>query len=167
MTDINESINFPGEKKALPTGINVLTILTFIWSGFEFLGYLWQFFGAKKSIESMEEAINSDKFDDMPAFLKGMMTPEALEIARKQYENRIPIFIIGLLAVSLCVFGAIQMRKQKQQGYFLYVIGEILPIISMLIFVGFGFFSGFKIIGLIFPVAFIILYTMQRKHLRN
>jgi hypothetical protein len=167
MTDMSQPTNFPGEKKQLPTGINVLTILTFVGSGLGLLGVIYQFFSAKKGIEQMEEMINSDKFDDMPAFVKGMMTPEALEVARKQYDNRIPILLISLVALALCVYGALQMRKLKGQGYLLYVIGELLPLVALLIFVGMGAFKGFGLVGAAFPILFVILYTAQRKHLTN
>lgn len=167
MADINQSMNFPGEKKALPTGINVLTILTFIGSAVTLLSSLWQFFNAKKSVEQIEKTINSDNFDDMPAFLKGMMTPEMLEMARKQYENRIPILLITLVALALCVYGAMQMRQLKGQGYFLYLIGELLPLVAIFLFIGVGALKGFGLIGAVIPVLFIILYTMQRKHLKN
>jgi hypothetical protein len=167
MTDINESMNFPGEKKPLPTGINVLTILTFIGSAVALLSSIWQFINAKKSVDQLEATINSDKFDDMPGFLKGMMTPEMLEMARKQYENRIPILAIGLVSLALCVYGAMQMRQLKGQGYLIYVIGELLPLVAIFLFIGMGALKGFGLIGVIIPVLFIILYTMQRKHLKS
>jgi hypothetical protein len=166
MTDMNQPASFPGEKK-LPTGLNVLTILTLVGSAVALLMSLWQFVRAKKGVEDMEKMINSDNFDDMPGFVKGMMTPEMLEMARKQYENRVPILLITLVALALCVFGAIQMRQLKKQGYFLYLIGELLPLVAVFLFMGIGALKGFGAITLVIPLVFIILYTMQRKHLIN
>jgi hypothetical protein len=167
MSDVLQSSDFTGNKQQLPSGLNVLTILTFIGSGIGILGGLWQFISAKKSIESMEQMINSDKLDEMPGFLKGMMSPEALELARKQYENRVPILLIGMLGIGLCIYGAVQMRKLKKQGYSVYLIGQALPLIAAFIFLGFGWVKGFGLLGLFFPILFIILYTLQRKHLTN
>jgi hypothetical protein len=111
--------------------------------------------------------INSGKYDQMPSILKKMMSPEALEVARKTYENRVPITLIGLISLVLCLVGAIQMRSLKKQGYYLYLIGELLPFVGSLIFVGVAALSGFALIAVVFALVFILLYTGQRKHLVN
>ncbi len=100
-------------------------------------------------------------------FLKKMYTPEAIELTRVGYENRIPITIISLVAIALCLYGAIQMRTLKKQGYFLWLIGEILPLIGTVIFIGTAAFSNFSGILLIFIIAlFVLLYSLQLKYLR-
>jgi len=168
MTDMNQNFDMPSDiKPSVPTGINVLTILTFIGCGLGFIGVAWQFFGAKTNLNRMEEMINSGKYDSMPPLLKKMMSPEALEVARKTYENRVPITLISLIGVILCLVGAIQMRALKKQGYYLYLIGELLPFIGSLIFVGVAALSGFAIIAVVFALVFILLYTAQRKYLVN
>ncbi len=93
----------------------------------------------------------------------------SLEMAKKQYDNRLIILILGLVGVGLCFYGAMQMRNLKKQGYLFYVVGELIPIISSVALVGFGnLFAG---IGVIFTTliaaVFIILYTTQRKALVN
>ena len=57
------------------------------------------------------------------------------------------------------------MRKLKQSGYLIYIVGQIIPIAA-----GFALgtqnFSDWKqLIGLVLPIVFIVLYTTQRKHL--
>ena len=79
--------------------------------------------------------------------------------------NKIPIVILNMLGYALCLIGAIQMRGRKKQGYSLWLIGEILPLASSFIFIGAVLFSGWKMAFLAFPLLFIILYTVQRKHL--
>lgn len=153
-------------KKALPGSINILTILTFIGCGISLLTGLWNFANARKGLETLEKLQESGDMDKAPGFLKNMMGPEALEMARIGYENRVPIFIITLVALSLCVYGALQMRSLKKQGYYLWLIGEILPIIGGIIFIGMGMLSGFGLITLIIPAVFIILYSTQLKYLR-
>lgn len=168
MSDFNQAqyLEQPVKPK-LPSGLNVLTILTFIGSAFDLLSTCWTFLFAKTGIDKMEEMINSGKVDQLPVFLRKMYTPEAMEMARKAYENRFPIFLIGIVAVSLCVYGAIQMRKLKMQGYFLYVIGELLPFVPVLLFIGAGSLSNLKgILTISFAALFILLYTLQRKHLK-
>jgi hypothetical protein len=168
MSDTNQNFDLPpGIKEPIPTGINVLTILTFIGCGIAFIGTCWQLAFAKKGLDAMEQMINSSKYDEMPSMLKKMYSPEALEVARKQYENRIPLALIGIVALVLCVLGAMQMRKLRMQGYYLYLIGEFLPIVGLLIFVGIGAISGFGILIVVFALLFAILYTAQRKQLVN
>ena len=170
MADLNQpnDILVPGEKPKIPSGINVLTILTFIGSAIGFLLTVYNFLNAKSGVQKMEDAINSPDFEKMPAFAKKMMSPEALELAKKGAENVIPLTLIGLVAIALCVVGALQMRKLKSQGYMLYLIGEILPLISSIIFLGVASLTGFAgIVTICIALLFIILYTAQRKYLVN
>ncbi len=95
-----------------------------------------------------------------------MVGPQALEMARKSYESRFPMLIIGLVAIGLCIYGAMQMRTLKKQGFYMWLIGELLPVIGGIIFIGMGMFSGLAMLGLIVPVLFIILYSTQLKYLK-
>jgi hypothetical protein len=157
-----------GEKPALPGGINVLTILTFIGCAIGLLGSLYNFSAAKSNLDKMETAINSPDYENMPALAKKFMNPEALEVARKTYENRIPMTIIGVVCIGLCLYGAVQMRQLKKQGYLLYLIGEILPVITYGIFIGMASLAGISgIIMICFTLLFVLLYTAQRKYLVN
>lgn len=156
------------EKQKLPSGLNVLTILTFIGCAISLISSVWGFFSAKSSYDNRAKVIDQMSSDKMPAWAKGMMPDMAHfeEMVTKSYENRIPIMLLGLVAVVLCFVGAMQMRKRKKQGYLLYVIGEILPFLTMAFFIGFFTFSGVGfIVGLVICLLFIFLYTMQRKHL--
>ncbi len=57
------------ESKGLPGNLNVLTILTFIWSSIEFLGGIWKYINAEKQITSMEATLNDPH---LPAWAKNM-----------------------------------------------------------------------------------------------
>ncbi|HTL07222.1 MAG TPA: hypothetical protein VL307_03155 [Chitinophagaceae bacterium] len=170
MADLQQPGSFtpPVEPTKLPSGLNTLTILTLIGCGIGFLFTIYNFFNAKSGLDKMEATLNSPDFDKMPDFAKKMFSPEALEVARKSYESRVPLTLIGLVGLVLCLVGAMQMRKLKAQGYLLYVIGEILPVIGSLIFIGMAALSGIGgIIMIGFTLLFIILYTTQRKYLIN
>ncbi len=106
-----------------------------------------------------------DKMEEMPAFMKKMMGPDALENARRTMENKVPVLLLTLVGVALCLYGAIEMRKLKKQGFTLWVAGEFLPIIGAFIFIGSGMFSGFALFALLFPLVFLILYAVNKKHL--
>ncbi len=160
----NDALNFPeDEKPPLPTGLNVLTILTFIGCALGLIGGIWQFATADKNYAEMVKM--QDKMDEMPAMVKKMMGPDAFENARKTMENKVPVLILTLLGVGLCFYGALEMRKLKKQGFTLWVAGEFLPIIAMFFFIGSGMFSGFALFAYLFPVIFLILYAVNKKHL--
>jgi hypothetical protein len=162
---MTDQINFNDEpqKPSLSGGLNVLTILTFIGSGIQILSGLWQFFTAEKSYKSLQEA--QGNLDAMPGWAKSMMGPEMLEIARKTAENKLPLLLLNLVGAALCIYGAMEMRKLKKQGFMLWLTGEFLPLFAGAIFVGAGMFKGFGIIGMVFPIVFLILYGVQRKNL--
>lgn len=159
-----ETINSLEENK-LPQGLNTLTILTFIGCAIAYILGIFGFINADKSVTDLEKNMNNP---DLPAFAKNMMTPEALDNARIMATNKLPILIMGLIATTLCLFGAIQMRQRKLNGYYLWLTGEILPFITAIIFINAAAtYKGYAIIGIVFALVFIILYTMQRKYLTS
>jgi hypothetical protein len=167
MADIQQtadSINWEVDKKKIPETLNVLTILTFIGCGLGFLSSLWSFFSAQKSYDAMLQA--QGNLENAPDFAKKLAGPEMLEMLRKTLENRIPILLLGVVGYALCLYGAIQMRARKKQGFGIYVIGELLPVAGALIFIGFGILTGFTLaFAFLIPALFIILYATQLKHL--
>jgi hypothetical protein len=82
--------------------------------------------------------------------------------------------IINLLAALICLYGVLQMWKLKKMGFYLYLIGEITPMIVGIATLGFagifsfggGFFAIIAGLMMIFPVLFIILYGLNFKHLQ-
>lgn len=156
------------DKPKLPTGLNVLTILTFIGCALQLIGIAFGFMSAQKSYDEKDKVMAQMSSGEMPGFLKGMMPSmdHYEEMLTKNLENKLPIMLLGLVAVALCFYGALQMRKLKKQGYMFYVIGELLPFVTSALFVGMFMFTG---IGFAFGVGitalFILLYTVNRKHL--
>lgn len=155
-------------KPKLPSGLNVLTILTFIGSALQILGGLWGFITAKKNYENIDKMMGQINSDAMPGWAKSMMgDPENMvKMMTKSYENRIPLLLLGLVAAGLCIYGALQMRKLKKQGFMFYTIGELLPLLTQFLFIGAFAFSGMgALFGIGIAALFIILYYFQRKHL--
>ena len=155
------------EKAKLPVSLNVLTILTFIGSALGFISAFYSFITAKKTYETMKETIEGGKMDDAPKWAKSWMSPEALNMYKKMYENKLPILILTLVATALCLYGAMEMRKMKKQGYTFWLIGELLPFGTTILFIGMTAFSGFGLLMALFPLIFIILYTVNKKYLVN
>lgn len=155
-------------KPKLPSGLNVLTILTFVGCAIQLLSALWGFISAKKSYDGIDKLREQMYSENMPGWLKSMMgDPEnMIKMITKSYENRIPIVLLSLVAAGLCLYGALQMRKLKKQGFLFYTIGELLPFLTQFLFIGAFAFSGFMMYFFIALAAlFILLYSMQRKHL--
>ncbi len=169
MDNTTDTLNYDqNTKPKLPTGLNVLTILTFIGCAIQLIGSVYGYMTAQKNYEGMDDVIAKMNSDSMPAWAKSMMgDPEHFkELITKSYENRIPLVLLSLVAVALCFYGALQMRKLKKQGYLLYVIGEVLPFLTQALFIGVFVLSGFAMIfGVCIALLFIILYTVQRKKL--
>ena len=165
MTTIQQStepINWEVDKK-IPQTINVLTILTLIASGLEVLYTIWGMFKGGPTEAELQNI--QDKYDKSPDLVKSMMGPNAVEMARRTAENRVSLLILGLVAVGLCIYGALQMRKLKKQGFYIYLIGElVVPLIAMCVIIGLSYYTTFTLtISLIVPVLFIILYAAQLK----
>jgi hypothetical protein len=148
----------------LTTGLNVLTILTFIGCAYELYSTVNNFFSGKKALEEFEKA--QEKLAEAPAWARKFASPEMHDMLVKSLENKVPLVIIGLVSIALCVFGAIEMRKLKKQGFTFWVIGEVLPYIGVIIFIGGAFFKTILVYFTIIPVIFILLYLLQRKNLR-
>ena len=106
------------------------------------------------------QELTSKQLEDMD---KGR---QAIELAQ---ANMIPSIIVGVLGAVLCIVAAVMMRKLKKDGYWIYIAGELLPLITAFILMGTRQFTG--ITSIIFavgiPVLFIVLYTLQKKNLVN
>jgi hypothetical protein len=167
MNTINTSediLNFAeGDNSKLPSGLNILTILTITGCVFELYSDIKNFLKGNENLAKLQDA--QSKLDTMPSWARKFVGPDILEMAQKGLENRVPILIISLLSIGLCIFGAIEMRKFKKQGYQLWLVGELLPIVGSFIFLGTIYFTTVLAWFLIFPLIFIILYTTQRKYL--
>lgn len=152
---------FETDKKELPSTLNVLTILTFVGCG---LGLIFSLASPKllEFSRSMIEKAAQNTTDD----LQLAKLEEARQTMDITQQNMIPLMGLGIAGIIACFIGAWMMRKLKKDGYYIYVIGQIVPIVGTMVFLGSTYFSDWKnIIGLVIPVVFIVLYTLQKKHL--
>jgi hypothetical protein len=155
------------QPKTLPGMLNFLTILTFIGCAIAYIGAIMGFFSAanyEKQLADMEEM--QDKMGDNE--LASRMMEGSAEMLQKTYDYRYILLLSGILFTTLCLVGALQMRKLKKSGYTLYLIGELAPIILTAALIGFSLTGGIMIlISSFFAILFVILYTTQRKYLVN
>ncbi|MEI9934777.1 MAG: DUF4064 domain-containing protein [Ferruginibacter sp.] len=156
-----DSLNFMEEEK-IPSGINVLTILTFIGCAIGLIFSIASPYLINFSKQMMDKASMQDGITDkqLIAIENGKA---ALEITQ-QYI--VPLVIIALIGIVLCFIGALWMRKLKKDGFWLYVSGELLPVLCNFIFLGkYAFIDWKSGFNYLLPVVFIILYAMQIKYL--
>ncbi len=151
------------EEKKLPTGIQVLTIITFIGCAIELISQCYRTFFAKgggSDIEKLQASIST-----MPKFMRQLYNERFFGAMRDIEANKQLLFIVALVAVGLCFWGALQMRQLKKQGFVFYAIGELLPFVAVVAFCGLNVFTPLLLFGLFFPAIMLLLYTIQRKHL--
>jgi uncharacterized membrane protein len=151
-------------KAKIPGGLNVLTILTFI--GCAIFGLLTLLTPVINKFFKgfMDKAVNSGQelsAKQLAEIEKGRV---AMELAS---QNMIPLMAIGLVGIILCFVGALWMRKFKKDGYWMYVAGELAPLLGNFLIMGTAQYTSIwsVLIGVGIPLIFVILYTMQRKYL--
>src|SRR5579872_1100417 len=117
--------NWRGEHgEQLPSTLNVLTWLTFIFNG---LSFCLAFLSYARAQANYDNAVqNQAKLDSAPDWARKLAGPHPIETARAMLDNRLPILIITLLGCALCFFGALQMRQLKKVGFTIYLLGDIV-----------------------------------------
>jgi hypothetical protein len=168
MTTIPQSqdpIDWEVDKNKIPKTLNTLSILSFIGCGFGIIGLVVNLF--KKTPTETDFLEMQDKYDKAPDFVKSIMGAHGVEMARKTTENNFSISLLSIIAIALCLYGILRMRALKKEGFYIYVIGElVVPMLTIGIFVGFGLYGGFVLaMSILIPILFIILYAGQLKRL--
>jgi hypothetical protein len=144
--------------KKIPVFLKVLCISSFIGSAIYLITYIIGYIFLKSLINETI-SINKD-FGDISDVNSIMSNSEPL------IKNGMLYYILSMIAVLICLAGVIMMLKLKKTGFYIYVVGEIAPVVLPFILLsGFGALSGFSIILAILPVLFIIMYALNLKHM--
>ncbi len=151
------------QNQPLPRGLNVLTILTFIGSAIGIIFTLATPWLMKFSLNMINKASETGA-DLTPKQITDMeASKKVIELTQ---TNMVPLLLITAVGIVLCFIGALMMRKLKKDGFWLYVSGQILPVIGSLALLGMAQFTGVtSYIMFLIPVVFITLYSLQRKYL--
>ena len=166
MTETNfsdtESLN-DFQPKPLPVALNVLTILTFIGCAIGAIFTLATPWLMKFSLSMINKAAETGTDQTPKQIADAEASRKVIELTQ---ANMTPLLLIGAAGIVLCFIGALMMRKLKKDGFWIYVSGQVLPIIGSLALLGMAQFTGVtSYIIFLIPVVFIILYSMQRKYL--
>lgn len=157
------------EKKGIPTFLKVLCILTFVGAGFGIIGALYSMAMHEFTMNLMEKSVASSEGN--PFMPKGF---NATYLETLQKWGMVS-YILNFVASLLCLFGAIMMWKLKKSGFYIYILGQIIPFIAAYGLMGGvtsngGMMSGLVLIGQIFgalfSIAFIVMYAVNLKHMK-
>lgn len=157
--EMKNVLNTDDQQTGLPGMINVLTILSIIASILAIVSSFWSYFTVCKSVEKLAD----QEMPEVGGFL-GKFLNDSIDTMVKQCDSRLVILVATLATSLLCLFGAMMMRKLKKQGFMIYVLGELIGPLSMMVILG---SSIMMVLGMIIPVIFVILYATQRKYLVN
>ena len=160
MEELNQE-NFMPAK--MPQFLKVLCILTFIGTGLGLLGGLYNLIKAPTALEDFERV--QELTGNMEGMSGGFMG-NMMESARLSAENALPLAITAIGVNLFCLFGALMMWKLRKVGFYVYVCGQLLGIIVPIVLIGFGgVFGGLMALTAVFPIAFIIMYAFNLKHM--
>jgi hypothetical protein len=157
-----QDINPLPVTKKRPEFLSVLCILSYVGIGIAVMGALVNIMinASGKSMMFLQQ--NNSLF--------GKIIDNQDEYIRMQHVTG----IVGIIAALVCLAGVIMMWKLMKTGYFIYIIGEIAPpVVAISLYGHSGFGDMFAslymlglVIGFIFPIAFIIMYGVNLKHLK-
>lgn len=150
--------------KQLPGMLNVLTILTFIGCGYSYFQIILGLFSdTEKNMQKVQEMQEKMPED---SFLGQRFAHDSREWTQLAFDYNILLLFSAIIFTTLCLWGAIWMRKRRKTGFYIYLIGELAPI-----FLVAGLLNSFSNMFLMFQVLFVILfvtfYLTQLKHLVN
>jgi hypothetical protein len=136
-----------------PAFLTVLCILTWVGSG---LGLIGGLFG-----------LMSSSVLDGADFGNSALNASIESAKMIQYAS--------LVCIVLCIIGSVMMWQMKKVGFFIYLVGELAPLALSFIVLGSlasaggamgGFAAAAGAIAAIFPIAFVVMYAVNLKHLK-
>jgi hypothetical protein len=125
------------EIKTVPKNLKTLGILSLIMGALMILMAAW---GLKKSYLPSEQ----DRADQQQQIeMAQKMNPDGgFEKASKAIADQGTQGVIGFLCQIISVIGVILMLKLKKTGFYLYVFGELISYVFMIILFGFSGMIG-------------------------
>jgi len=141
-------------ENQLPQFLKIVCILSFIGCG---LGIFSNVFGllALKTTHAFNLAL-------MEAASKSgeMLDPETM-----LFNSKVTI-ISGIISSIGCLVGAILMWKLKKIGFYIYTVFQICSILFPILFPMMPSTLLMTFLGLLIPVAFIVMYAINLKHMK-
>jgi hypothetical protein len=127
-----------------PVFLTVLCILSFIAAGLGILGYI-------TAITAMSVVSSIDTTG--MAGMEGTYTGPSAGLTWAYV-------IVGFITTLLSLYGVIKMWKLQKVGFYIYVAAAVISVIMGIIY------SGFGVMGAVFPILFIVLYGLNLKAMK-
>jgi hypothetical protein len=155
MEETNQTGASTAAAPARPTFLTVLCILSFIAAGLGILGYITAIAligAASAAVGAIGDAAGATS--EMGAAMQAAMS------AGPSVGMIWAYVIVGFVTTLVGLFGVIKMWKLQKVGFFIYVGCAVASMVMGMIY------SGFSVMGVLFPVLFIVLYGLNLKHMK-
>jgi hypothetical protein len=159
-----DTTSLPPKRSAF---LLVLCILTFVGSGWGIIRSTLDYFEADKAGTVIDSAMSQANSQLSQSGALGDSAKSVISsIVGDVNSGSLKKYALGsLLSNILTLLGALLMFSQRKIGFYSYLLGIILLIVSPLIFMG-GLAGGvMMIVSAIFGIAFIIMYAVNLKNM--
>lgn len=151
-------------QKKRPVFLLVLCILTFVGAGIGLIG-------AVISLLTMGQA--EEAFNQMNNVMGELGGELGMNLEDTYKWAKISNYL-NLLGNALCLGGALLMFRLRKFGFYIYVPGQIFPLIGAYLALnsmfGGGILAGLGVFSVVFnafiAIAFIVMYGLNLKHMK-
>ncbi len=165
--EMNETLDFDSSNQIsdkLPAFLNVLTILTFIGSGLTILGAIYNILSVEQQKETIEMLRNQSAGAQV---VSQFFSSDMIKILEVSLENNLLLNGSSIFVGLACLASAFLMRKYKKSGFYLYIAASIVSILIPISVFGLGLMGALMLFGHLFTVAFMVMYGVNYRYLRN
>jgi hypothetical protein len=155
-------------KPKRPTFVTVLGILGFIGVGWGIVAGVIQMLAgmAYNAVSGAVSDVATENLSNVEGGSEAMTEfSNQMESANALLANQTTLGIVAIVASLICLLGIIWMWGLKKKGYYVYMVCEIAPVIATIALTGFSFAGAMAMVGMIFPILFIILWGLNLKHM--
>ncbi|CAN5330212.1 hypothetical protein BH09BAC5_BH09BAC5_27530 [soil metagenome] len=154
-----------------PTFLTVLCILTWIGCIIALIGNVIAYMAA-----GAVSAITNAAVDNMNAVADSLGSSGSADISNLNAVNETAsnvmahastVALVSIAGAVLCLVGSFMMWGLKKMGFYIYVVGNLVPVITSAVLLGGSAFGGaMAALGMILPVAFIVMYGLNLKSMK-
>ena len=177
----NNSYDFETEPLGRSSFLTALCILTFIGSGWAILSSFWSYRTAPETATIFKKPLDTSKYPTLKKdslLLKDSVRLHQRDKAPSVFEEKMKSSFSQMLLVDniqnsamgnfvaalFTLAGALLMWRLKRIGFYLYILGVLIGIISPFYIYGNNFLAvGLSAFGSFFGLIFIALYALNYK----
>ncbi len=156
------------ETSKRPVFLTVLCILTWVGSAIGLFGAIGSIGLSSAASSASSSAYANMQSTGDPELDKSMATIAEASSSAMKYASMLNW--INLICVAACAFGAFWMWKLKKTGFYIYTAGELIPTVASIALLGSmpggGILASLGIIAALFPIAFVVMYGLNLKHMK-